>query len=52
MSSMELPLTFGLGPTNRVEELLIRWPDGSEQSLVPEGVDRALVVEQTAEAPR
>jgi hypothetical protein len=46
LSSVELPLTFGLGPSNRVESLVIRWPDGQEQTLVPEGVDRLLTIAQ------
>ncbi len=46
LSSVELPLTFGLGPSDRVESLVIRWPDGQEQTLVPEGVDRLLTIAQ------
>lgn len=46
LSSVELPLTFGLGDLDRVESLRIRWPDGKEQTLVPERVDRVLTVVQ------
>lgn len=46
LSSVELPLTFGLGTDERVSSLVIRWPNGQEQTLVPEGVDRLLTVEQ------
>jgi hypothetical protein len=46
MSQVELPVTFGLGDTDRVERLRIRWPDGSEQELVPEAVNTTLVIEQ------
>jgi enediyne biosynthesis protein E4 len=44
LSSVELPLTFGLGTADRVESLQIRWPDGEEQTLVPEGVDQVLTI--------
>jgi hypothetical protein len=46
LSQVELPVTFGLGDTNEVERLLIRWSDGSEQVLERPQVDRLLVVEQ------
>lgn len=31
LSQVELPLTFGLGNTDRVQSVTIRWPDGSRQ---------------------
>ncbi len=46
LSSMELPLTFGLGNAERIDTLMIRWPDGREQTLSPEGVDRPIIVAQ------
>ncbi|MGE5155396.1 MAG: CRTAC1 family protein [Bdellovibrio bacteriovorus] len=46
LSSVELPLTFGLGPSDRLESLVIRWPDGQEQTLMPEGVDRLVTIAQ------
>jgi len=49
MSQVERPVTFGLGPLTSVERLRIRWPDGSEQVLVPDGVDRTLAITQSAE---
>jgi hypothetical protein len=48
LSQVERPVTFGLGPLTKVERLLIRWPDGSEQQVVPDGVDRTLQVVQPA----
>ncbi len=48
LSQVERPVTFGLGPLTKVDRLLIRWPDGSEQQLVPDGVDRTLQVVQPA----
>ncbi len=50
LSSIELPLTFGLGSADRVSSLLIRWPDGQEQALVPEGIDRLITIKQPVEA--
>ncbi len=50
LSSLELPLTFGLGSADRVESIAIRWPDGQEQSTVPEGIDRLITIEQPGEA--
>jgi hypothetical protein len=46
LGQVELPLTFGLGSARQVERLHIRWPDGSEQTLVPDAVDTTLVIEQ------
>jgi hypothetical protein len=43
---VELPVTFGLGTSDQIELLHITWPDGSELELVPDGVDKTLVVEQ------
>ncbi len=47
LSQVELPVTFGLGPADRVERLGILWPDGTEQELVPNAVDTTLVIEQS-----
>ncbi len=46
LGQVELPVTFGLGSVWQVERLHIRWPDGSEQSLVPDTVDTTLVIQQ------
>ena len=48
LSQVELPVTFGLGATSRVDALRITWPDGTRQELVPAGVDRLLVIEHPA----
>jgi hypothetical protein len=51
LSQVELPVTFGLGENASVEAVRIVWPDGTEQSLVPEHIDTTLTVIQTGAAP-
>jgi enediyne biosynthesis protein E4 len=46
LSSLELPLTFGLGSADRVDSLVIRWPDGQDQSVALEGIDRLITIEE------
>ena len=45
-SQVELIATFGLGGLDVVDELAIRWPDGSEQVLQDTKVGQTLVVQQ------
>jgi hypothetical protein len=52
LSQIELPVTFGLGPLDRVESLHIIWPDGSTNILAPKAVDTSLVIEQAPGSPR
>jgi enediyne biosynthesis protein E4 len=33
LSQVELPLTFGLGESDSIDELTIRWPDGTTQTV-------------------
>ena len=35
---------FGLGPVDRVERMIVRWPDGNETVLTDVGVDRVIAV--------
>jgi hypothetical protein len=46
LSQVELPVTFGLGPTGAVERLQVAWPDGTVQEVEVTGVDRLLTVRQ------
>ena len=48
-SQSELPITFGLGGATAVDALRIVWPDGSEETVAVEGVDRSVVVRRTAD---
>ncbi len=45
-SQSELPVTFGLGDATGIDSLIVIWPDGTEQKVVVEGVDRLLEIEQ------
>ncbi|MBD3674678.1 MAG: CRTAC1 family protein [Planctomycetaceae bacterium] len=46
LSQVELPVTFGLGGSDHIDELKIRWPDGTEQRLENLDVDQFLSIEQ------
>jgi hypothetical protein len=39
LSQSELPVTFGLGDRTSVDEVRIRWPDGSLQSVRGVAID-------------
>lgn len=49
LSQSELPVVFGLGKADSVESLSVRWPDGVEQSVAVDRVDRELVVTREAD---
>jgi hypothetical protein len=46
LSQVERPVTFGLGSETTVDRLRVVWPDGSEQLIHPDGVDRTLHLQQ------
>jgi hypothetical protein len=46
LSQSELPVTFGLGDRTRVDEVRVRWPDGSTQQLRDVAVDAITTVVQ------
>ena len=46
LSQVELPVTFGLGSTQKIDRLRIIWPDGKVQGLAPTELDRTLEIRQ------
>ncbi len=50
LSQSELPLTFGLGKTGKIDKVQIRWPDGSKQEIKELEVDKQHTIEQPGDA--
>nr|WP_303652465.1 CRTAC1 family protein [Paludisphaera mucosa] len=48
LSSMELPLTFGLGRADKVDELTITWPSGKTTKLENLAADRMYRVDEVS----
>lgn len=46
LSASELPVTFGLGASTKVDSLEITWPSGQKQTVVPEKIDTLLTIEE------
>lgn len=46
LSQVELPVTFGLGSAEKIDEVHIRWPDGSTQELKDVSIDTLHKVQQ------
>ena len=46
LSQSELPLTFGLGKTDKIDKVLIRWPDGARHEIKELKVDQQHTIEQ------
>ncbi len=44
LSQVELPVTFGLGSNPKIDQLLVRWPDGQREFFLIDGVNRQLVL--------
>ncbi|MHC4946638.1 MAG: CRTAC1 family protein [Planctomycetota bacterium] len=49
LSQVELPVTFGLGDADAVDELRVRWPGGDEQIVEVDGVDRVIEIVQAVD---
>jgi enediyne biosynthesis protein E4 len=46
LSQSELPVTFGLGKADRIDELTVHWPDGSIQRVDPPPLNRMITIVQ------
>lgn len=46
LSQVELPLTFGLGTSTKVDKVSIVWPDGSSQTVTNVPINQLTVIEQ------
>lgn len=45
-SQIELPVTFGLGEFDSVQNIAVHWPGGAVQTVAAAGVDRQMEVVQ------
>lgn len=46
LSQVELPVTFGLGDHDSVDQVVVQWADGHRQTIDPPQVDQTVVVER------
>jgi len=46
LSQSELPVTIGLGQQNQIDQLEVKWPDGTVQQVTPEPGKRVVVTQQ------
>lgn len=46
LSQVEPVLTFGLGSEMKIDALIVKWPDGTAQTLHPGSVDRVFLIQQ------
>ncbi len=51
MSQVELPVTFGLGKTDSIDALEIRWPDGTQQSVSVQEIGTLVTIVQPGATP-
>jgi hypothetical protein len=51
LSQSELPVTVGLGTASRVDQVVIRWPDGEQQVIESPAMDQLHVIEQNEAHP-
>lgn len=48
LSQSELPVTFGLGPIDKIKRVTVKWPDGKIQTIEGPEVDQLLKIAQSA----
>jgi hypothetical protein len=48
LSQVELPVSFGLGHETKVERVVVKWPDGSQQAVPIDELNRTYEVAQQA----
>jgi hypothetical protein len=46
LSQDDRRMHFGLGAVTTIDKIVVRWPSGREQTLVKQGVDRVLTIEE------
>ena len=46
LSQSELPLTFGLGPNESVQSLVVFWPDGTTQTVAEVALDTQMTIQK------
>jgi hypothetical protein len=46
LSQCELPVTFGLGKSDQIEKVVVRWPNGHKQELTNPKADQLQVITQ------
>lgn len=46
LSQVELPVTFGLGDNESVDQVVVHWADGHRQTIDPPKVDQTIVIER------
>ena len=46
LSANDPRVHFGLGPSNRIDRLVIRWPDGNTETIPGVAADRVIVVRE------
>lgn len=51
LSQVELPVTIGLGSSEDVRRITVRWPDGSRQDVEFAGLNRTYEIRQTTAPP-
>ena len=48
LSQIELPVTFGLGSADTIDNFTITWPGGMKQSVTIDSVDKQITIHQTS----